>query len=130
MGFKPSNKDSTVDVGGAKFRPVHMERHMRVFPVDESEIVSLSILNDLTTAFFSGASTLFVLSVGIVIDLALQDQYWGNYTTEHSKFLLYILVPIFIVAAILLLLAGIWALRKRTSVWDNINNSCTEIDSK
>ena len=103
---------------------------MRVFPVDESEIISLSMLNDLTTGFFSGASTAFILSIGIIIDMALQGQYWGNYSTELGRIFLCLLFPILAVVAVILLVCGIWTLKKRSSIWDNIRKSCIEIDSK
>ena len=112
---------------GATFRPIHMERTMRVFPVHQSEMISLSLLNNLVTGFFAGASSLIFLGAGVVIDLAIEGKFGEVGLGDGDKVLLYCVVPIFCVLALVLAGAGIFAIRKRRSTWEQIEGESKEV---
>lgn len=112
---------------GSVFNSIHMRRPMKVFPVHQSEITSLSFLNNLVTGFFSAAFSLFFLGVGIVIDLAVEGKFGGVGLSESDRVLLYCVAPLVGGLAILSIGAGIWATVKRKSTWAQIEGECTEV---
>ena len=112
---------------GSRFLSTHMERTMKVFPVNESEILSLSSFNNLVTGFWSGASGLLLLGIGVMIDLAIEGQFAAGQLTESGKILLWILAPVLFVGGIMLGFCGFWAKGKRKTIWENIEAGCKEI---
>ena len=66
---------------------------MKVFPVHESEIASLSLLTNLVTSFFSGASAALLFGIGVLVDLTLEGQFATGQFTESGRILFYLVVP-------------------------------------
>ena len=112
---------------GATFDPKHMVRPMKVFPVHQSEITSLSLLNNLVAGFLAGAFSLFFLGVGVVLDLAIEGRFGEAGLGDSDKVLLYCVVPILGVLALILAGAGILAIRKRRSTWEQIESESKEV---
>lgn len=99
---------------------------MKVFPVHESDISSLSLLNNLVTLFFSGASATLLFGIGILVDLAIEGHFVAGQTTESGRVLLLVVVPICIVFTVALTLIGFWVRGKRQSIWQKIEDESTE----
>lgn len=100
---------------------------MKVFPVHQSEMISLSLLNNLVTGFFAGASSLLLLGVSVVINLAIEGKFGEVGLGDGDKVLLYCVVPIFGVLALILAGAGIFAIRKRRSTWKQIESESKKV---
>jgi len=112
---------------GALFRPIHMERPMKVFPIHESEVSGLSLLNNLVTGFWSGASGLLLLAIGLIIDLAVEGQLISGQLTESGRVLLLCVTPLCGLIAFALFIAGWLAKGKRASIWRRIEEESIEI---
>lgn len=126
--IQPLKRGATPQVQlGAVFRPIPMERPMKVYPVHGSDIISLSLLNTLVTGLWSGASALIFLGIGIIIDLAVGGQFTAGQLTESGRVLLICVAPLCGVLGLASFIAG-WIVRgKRESIWDKIERESTEV---
>ena len=58
---------------GAYFSPVHAERIVKVYPILETEMKSLGLLNTLATTLFSIGTGLLTFCVGLHFDISIES---------------------------------------------------------
>ena len=100
---------------GAFFRILHMERRVRVYPLQEGEMTTLSVFNTLAIVFFSAGTGLLTFAVGLITDSIIEGR-----LTDSSRVLVYAVTPLCLVLALLSYCVAIWALRSRSSELDRI----------
>jgi hypothetical protein len=100
---------------GSSLVPLYVERQMKVYAVTEGEVASLSMLNSLSTAFYSSGSFTLSAAVGI----------WTNaifYTDVPPAALVakWYVAPFILLATAVLFFLGWRASKNRRSTWDAI----------
>jgi uncharacterized membrane protein YdcZ (DUF606 family) len=100
---------------------------MKTYPVNESEFDSMSLLNNLASGFFAGASALFLFAAGMIIDLAIAGQLVTAQLTDSGRVIAFLVAPLCGIASVVLLLCGVWATRRRNSIWSNIKSEAYSV---
>ena len=95
---------------GAVFHTYHMGRTVRIYPITEGELKTISIMNTLAIVFFSIGSALLSFALGIIVNCAIDGQ-----LTEVANTLLRVVAPICGVLGIISYVIGILALVTRKS---------------
>jgi hypothetical protein len=111
----PSPATTTIvdDSHGAVFKPVHLERHMRIYPVLETELTTLALLTHQFTASLAIAGGVFGFLVSIMWDAAT--------STEPMKRKIGLPLGVICVAAIAgCLVVAKWSREKRKSELEKI----------
>jgi hypothetical protein len=106
----------TEDAAGAVIYPDYATREVKIYPVFESEVRSLSAFNTLGNVAFSVAASLASTATGIWINAAFA----GNPTAEGT-ILSRVFAPCLCALALAVLLLALWAIRQRKSVWSAID---------
>lgn len=122
LQFIPTVREDQVPETGARFNVEHLVRPMKVYPVHESELDTISFLNPLVAGFLSVGSALLLFAIGLLVDLAVEGQFAEGGITAYGKALAQIVAPTLIGLGILSYLAGGLAWRKRRSVWRKIRD--------
>ncbi len=107
---------------GSGFKNISLMRPMKVYPVQESEVQSLGLLNQLVTGFFSASSGFAFFALGLWAQAESGDK------QPTSTFWLLFWVCVF-VALIFLVIGGL-CVRQRKSVWQKIQDEAKEIQTR
>ena len=118
-GVKPDNL--TVPQGST-VQMFYVQRAMRVYALPESELKSVSLMNTLASVFFSVASGLFSLAVGIWINSLFQIE-----MSSAGEILAKAFAPLALFLAMVSGALGIWALYTRGSTLKTIQDESNEI---
>lgn len=97
---------------------------MNVYPVFESEVSNLSMLNNLVTGLFSAGFSFLLLAIGIIVDLLTADKL--NWDSELNRLIIVVAI-VFAMIAVISFVFGWWARNQRESIWDKIKKACREI---
>ncbi len=107
---------------GAVYRQTHMERDVKIYPIDETGMKMLAMLNDLSTFFFSAAvfcaTTAFDLWSGIEIE---------NSPAENAKHEMGKIEWVCLVLGIGCFLAGCYAVWSRNTEISRIKRESREV---
>ena len=95
---------------GAVFQTYNMERTVRIYPITEGELKTISIMNTLAIVFFSLGSALLSFALGIIVNCAIEGQ-----LTEVANTLLRVVAPICGILSLISYGIGIWALIAKKS---------------
>ena len=95
---------------GATFRTLHVERAVRIYPIQEGELKNISAMNGLALIFFSIGSGLATFALGLITDAAIEGS-----LTDSARALVTVVVPMCVVLALGAFGIGIWALRTKSS---------------
>lgn len=109
--------DVVVQQQGAIIQSVYIARKSNVYALYDSEVENLSGINSQTTAAYSIMSFLAALAFGIWTNAAFAEK-----ITAEGSVLTKFIAPLFLCAALGLL---IWALqlgKRRKGYWDNIRS--------
>ena len=115
MGSLQSEDFLTQPPEGTRFRTLHVQRTLRVYPIEEGELRILSSMNSLALIFFSVGSGLLTFAVGLIADGILEGE-----LTQSARTLLQVVAPMCGVLAFGSYAVGVWALRNRRSELNRI----------
>lgn len=101
---------------GAFFRPYHIDRIVRIYPIEEGELNTLSILNTLSAICFSISSFFGSLALSLFTNLLTTPAFPSQATIEH------VLESVFTLLTFIPLGIGIWALVAKKSEINRIKN--------
>lgn len=105
---------------GALLHTMHVERTVKIYPVVESELKTLSILNSLALVFSSVGTGLLTFAVGVVTDAAVQGQ-----LTDYGRALVCVVAPVFGTLALISYGIAVAAWRSRGSELSRIREEST-----
>jgi hypothetical protein len=122
MGNKPAKVIAVQSQGrpisatpGSTVNAAYAEREVKVFGILEGEVEIISILNTQAIAFFSAGSSLASIAVGIWVTNAFVEK-----PIPTGEVLSHFFAPLVLTMALVSFWLGIWARRRRGSIWDKI----------
>lgn len=119
MAADVSYRDSSLSVAtqGATVRSLYVERDVKVYAIQESEVDSLSHFNTLATVSFSLATLFTSLPISLWANAAFSTE-----LTPIGRIATFYLAPVGLILSGICCMSGIWALYKRSSTWSRIRS--------
>jgi hypothetical protein len=108
---------------GALFTTVPTRRNVRIYAIQESEMDTISVINALTTFFFSAGASLLTGVITLQLDLLIESN-----PTDTAKLAVKLLTWFATPLGIACICAAIFAVRRRRSMLERIKGE-TEVMS-
>jgi hypothetical protein len=124
MSNQPARKAEFV-IRGATVNNLYVQREVKVYGIHESEVDTLSYLNDQATIFFASASFLGVVAVTIWLNLE-----FAEHSTPTGDMLMEYVAPFLLIISLVLLYIARSATKRRSSTWDAVKRGSRPIISQ
>lgn len=98
---------------GIKFHTYHVGRTVKIYPILESELRSISMLNSLVIMLVSVGTFFLSYAIGLATDWAMQDS-----ITATGTILVNVVVPICLVLCLVFFASAYWAYKRRKNDLD------------
>jgi amino acid permease len=114
MSNQPVKKAEFV-IRGATVSNLYVQREVKVYGIHESEVDTLSYLNDQATIFFTTASFLGGVAITIWLNWAFAERatLTGDILTEY-------IAPLLLIISLVLLYVARSATKRRSSTWEEV----------
>lgn len=106
---------------GSIVNQVYVDRAMTAYVLHENEMQAISLMNSLSSLFFSAGSFLFSSAVAIFVSGMFQEN-----MPEIARFSVYYGAPVLTMLSTCCFAAGLWALMKRRSIVRKIQTESRE----
>lgn len=110
---EPPDPANSIFTTGAIYKPLHVERQVKIYPIQEHELTTIKVLSTALTLAASVFSATLVFMLGIVWDLS-------NATDQGTKDMGYVVVAVCVLVLIGCVITGAWAFMTRTSELEKI----------
>ena len=106
---------------GAVYHTTYMERRVKIYPLQESELRMVGMFNTLTSVFLSVGSGLLTFGLGLTVQAIFTDKLSGT-----AEALTYVVAPLCFVLALVFFGLAEWARRSRETEMGNIRREVGE----